>query len=743
AVAGQDIPFSFPNVQPLGTSVHRIEVAVLDARGEVRVNSTIVPIRYRPRPAFHLACWEESEVDYISGLWYKRFRELGMDAIFYRSDRGNRDAAARMIAEADLFGASAFAGYYPKSEPGEFGPVHKPCLHDPDYQQKSREAAHRSEPFALHDNLFYPSGSDAGMRGNCFSPPTVAAFRQWLQERYKSIGELNAAWGTQFASFDAVVPSGFDKVKSGGNVPSWVEHTRFMEQSYREHLQEVAREIKGFDPQALVGEDGYGRLNSTDGADWWNLLHDWGFVNLYTYQDPPQMEIVRSLARTCPNLKLRSLYWGSYDGQFGNQRFMRWLPWYALLHDYNGLFWWVANGKATYGSAPGIAGPDFRVTRTYQTSLNEIEDIRRGIAELIQPAQRRHDGVAIFYDQTAVHAVTAYKHPSALVGAYTVFQDLFTDLGLQYDYVAGAQVEQGILPEQGYRVLVMAQALALSDAAAAQIRDFVNKGGMIVADVRPGQYDSLLRPAANGSLLADMFGAAGETKAVGRGFTHLLADWPARYHHQRTDKAAQEARDKLQAILQPLKLAPPVTFAGADGARPPGLETAAYEHDGTIFVGLLNDSAKAISGEAHAARPARVYDVRAHADLGATAAWPVALEPGETKLFALCPYEVTGMQIKAAKGAVVAGQPWQAQVQVQAQGGPPNAAHSFVVEVTDPAGQAHPLYGQAVAAGAGGVATISLPFALNDAPGPWRVRVTETVSGKSAEAVVTVAAPKG
>ena len=753
--AGQELKFSFPNVRPLGTSLVRLEASVLDGRGEVRTSAATLPVRYRQRPDFHLACWEESEVDYISGLWYRRFRELGMDAIFYTCGRGNREAAARTIAEADLCGASAFAGYYPKAEQSDLGPVHNPCLHAPAYQQASREAADKSRPFALCDNLFYPSGSDAGMRGNCFSPQTLAAFRQWLQRRYKSLEELNAAWGTTFGSWEAVVPDSFDKAKAragngvlppapslqGGGFASWVEHTRFMEQSYREHLQDVTREIRSFDPQALVGEDGYGRLNSTDGADWWNLLHDWGFVNLYTYQDPPQMEIVRSLARSCPNLKLRSLYWGSYDGQFGNQRFMRWLPWYALLHDYNGLFWWIANGKATYGSAPGVAGPDFRLTRTYATSLSEVQDIRRGLAELVQPAQRHHDGVAIFYDQTAIHAVTAYKHPSALVGAYTVFQALLEDLGLQYDYVAGAQVEQGLLGRQGYRVLVMAQALALSEGAAKQVRDFVNQGGLVIADVLPGQYDTLLRPTFGGSLLADLFGKPGEVKRVGQGSTVLMDVFPTDYVRRRTEEAGQRTRATLQTWLEPLHLTPLARFSGDNGEAVPGVEVVTYTNRGTSFTGVLNDTGKPVSGRLTASGRPCVTNVRTHQSLGEGTDWPVTLEPGETKLFALCPYEVTGLIVKPERAGVAAGQTWQARVQAVPSRGRANAAHSFVTEVFDPAGQPHPLYAQALPAGGEAAATVTIPFALNDAPGQWRVRVTETISGRTADAAITVTAP--
>jgi len=261
---------------------------------------------------------------------------------------------------------------------------------------------------------------------------------------------------------------------------------------------------------------------------------------------------------------------------------------------------------------------------------------------------------------------------------------------------------------------------------------------MVIADVLPGQYDALLRPAFGGSLVADLFGRPGETRQVGQGRTVLMADFPTDYSYRRREAPGQQAREQMQAWLQPLGLRPVAAFVGPGGIAMPGVETVVYTNRNTSFVGVMNNTDRPVSGQVKVTGQRCVYDVRARQYLGQRTEWPVELQPGETKLFALCPYEVTGLILKPQQSAATAGQTWQAQVSAVPNRDRANAAHSFVTEVLDPTGKPCPLYGQALPATGEATATIAIPFALNDAPGEWKVRVTETISGKTAEALVGV-----
>ena len=720
-VDGSLVDFSLDGIEPLGTSYHRLVGTVTDARGVVTQRARVVPIRRRDRPAFHFAAWEEPETDHLGGLSFQALRRLGVDAVFYRADRGHRAAAAELLAKADLWGAPSYPSHHGKTQPGPLGPEHDHSLVDPAYLAETKEKALASAgPFAPWGILFHPSGSDVRMGGQDFRPETLAAFRQWLRPRYDSLKALNQAWGTSFVSRDAIVPDTLDQAKQTGRQASWIEHVRFMEHAFAEFQRQVKADLAEVDPDPLMGEDGYGRLDAYDGADWMQLLGIFGFYNLYTYQDPPQLEITRSLAPEFPNVKLRSLYYGSYDGQYGNETFLKLLPWQAAFHGYNGLFWWVANGKSTYpGSEAVMLGPDFRPTRSFLWSKQGIDELRGGIINLLAESRRAHDGVAIYYDQTAVHAVAGLKHPSELVWQLQGLQAALEDLGLQYDYVAGPQVEAGRLTEGGYRVLVLPNALALRPETVEAIRQFVAAGGKLLADPLPGEYDPLLHKLA-ASPLADLFG--GDKPGA-------LAplDWQS-YQRLRYGRMGAALRESLAHLLAPAGLTPAVSFTvEAEAHGVPGVELVRYVDGPATYLALLN-SGPARSGQVRLAAPATVYDLRAAQGLGQQAQWDVELESAGVKVYALLPGRVSGLEARAtsaaARGEV-------ATLELTAEG--PAFRHAFRLEVADATGRARPEYAQVVCDG-----QARIPLALNDPVGTWQVEVTDVATGQQVAAALAV-----
>ncbi len=713
---GAESALRLPGQQPLAGCLHQVVATVTGPDGILATRSAPVSIRGRARPAFHLAIWEEPEVDHISRLWYHRYRELGVDAIFYSAGRGTRDAAALAMAEAGLWAAPSVPMYNPRVEAGPLGPVAQTSLHDPAWQQSAQAAALKSAaPFAPYDVLFYPTGSDVSMHGNSFDPATLAAFRQWLAPRYADVAALNQAWGTQFGSFAQVVPEHFAQAKQSGRFAGWVEHTRFMEESFAEHHRRLLTALQTVDPEPLLGEDGYGRLDSVEGSDWWRLLATSGFYNLYTYQDPAQLQITRSLARAFANVKLRSLYYGSYDGQFGNARFLRQIPWYAALHDYNGLFWWIANGKATYaGTVNAMVGPDFQTTRSFELNRPEIEAVRDGVIQMLDGAPRPHDGIALLYDQTAIHAVTAYSHPSVVANAMLGWQQALEDLGRQYDTLAAAQVAGGALTRGGYRVLVLCQALALDAPTAAAIRQFQAAGGQVLADTAPARYDELLRPVAEGRRLA------GVTLCDGK-----FGEYPQR----RTAAAGQAVRQTLARLLAPSGTPPAVQVSGAAADAPgvPNLETVVYDLRPGRLVGLLNN-APARPIEVTLPAPAHVYDARARRYLGHVSHWSASLADGETQLYALLPARLDGLAVSSTGATVTA--------ELRRAGDGPCARQAVRFTVSDPRGGHRPEYDGIALTKADGRATWAVPFALSDVAGNWTITATDLIGGERAQAAV-------
>ncbi len=52
----------------------------------------------------------------------------------------------------------------------------------------------------LEPSSYYPE------RLYCYCPASLAAFREWLQERYADLDELNATWSRRYSSWRQVAP---------------------------------------------------------------------------------------------------------------------------------------------------------------------------------------------------------------------------------------------------------------------------------------------------------------------------------------------------------------------------------------------------------------------------------------------------------------------------------------------------------------------------------------------------------
>lgn len=73
---------------------------------------------------------------------------------------------------------------------------------------------------------------EAGWEDVSFDAETNARFREWLMDKYGVISTLNAAWGTRFASFDAIDPADpalidLDLPPSAPDTPALADHIAF------------------------------------------------------------------------------------------------------------------------------------------------------------------------------------------------------------------------------------------------------------------------------------------------------------------------------------------------------------------------------------------------------------------------------------------------------------------------------------------------------------------------------------
>ncbi len=680
--------------------------------------------------------------------------------------------------------------------------VRVPCLTDPEYRAQVAERVTNMaaevrrfgvEEWSLGDE------STLGRRDYCISPTCLAEFRRWLQARFDNLADLNASWGTDFATWDDVVPCTRAEVEGREHLGQWLDHRRYMEWLFTDYHTWLRGLIEAQIPEARVGISGTPRPNSYSGHDWWQLMQQ-ALTHLSGYGGV-QRELQRSFMR--PGT-FYSTFLG-YDYKDNNEQRARYAPWDLLLHGASGINYYTLVSNTL--NCP-LVRPDGSLAHHAEWFFPEVAELKRGIGRLLIAGDYEHDGIAIHYSPPSVHAATATGlfEPSNQLRNWqtnvTNIGRIIQQLHLQFDFIHEDQMRAGEL--SNYRVLILPWSSAISEAEAAAIRDFVAAGGTVIADSYCGVRDDHGHARA---MLDDLFGihqpldppelahatltvdegagldvtrvpiasgcadleldggaAAGGidgapaliARDVGEGTAVFLNCSFSNYMQVRETGVAGETQEETQsaeAVTRPIRrlvasllakagVEPPIRIEA--GELDPQLETSRLALGEIELVGVLRsitagainpDDALAYALTLPEAR--HVYDARAGAYLGQTDRIEGKALRGVAQLYALLPYRVTGLSMEGPATARP-GEALEFALSLRAEGGEPGA-HVLHVAVQAPGEEPGDRYWYARnLTTEGGRARFVLPLADNDPTGEWTVTARDVISGEQATVALTV-----
>ncbi|MCD6360650.1 MAG: beta-galactosidase, partial [Armatimonadetes bacterium] len=407
---------------------------------------------------------------------------------------------ARNAAYADIrHGPENVERVYPRNTDDSL--VRVPCLSDPEYrakvEQRVRSYAASVRPYGV---LEWSLGDEStlGRRDYCHSPTCLAAFRDFLKQMYPDLAALNESWGSDFGSWDEVVPATLDEVKGHERLGAWLDHRRYMERLFTDYHAWLRDMIVDEIPDARVGISGTPRPNSYSGHDWWQLMQH-ALDHLSGYGGV-QRELQRSFLR--PGT-FYSTFLG-YDYKDNNEQRARYGPWDLLLHGANGINYYTLMSNTL--NCP-LVHPDGSPARHAQWFLEEVAELKAGTGRLIMLGDYQHDGIAVHYSPPSIHGATAtglFDYRDRLRN----YQTNLTNIGkvlqechYQYNFIHEEQMRNGELSD--YRVLIMPWSSCVSEAEARVIEEFVRGGGTLIADSFCGVRDGHGAPRA---MLDDIFG---------------------------------------------------------------------------------------------------------------------------------------------------------------------------------------------------------------------------------------------
>ncbi len=669
--------------------------------------------------------------------------------------------------------------------------VREPCFSSPEFHARFRdELSRRVSDFARFSPVSYYAYEEPSLTffedslDICWSPTCLAGFRDWLRETYGSLEALNAEWETDYTSWDDVVPLTSKEAQEKGNYAPWADHRTFMETMWADVYREGRDIIKGIDPNAVICLSGNQVGNPFNGYDYSRLNRYLDQMQQYTGENLEEFN--RSFYH---HLKLTGCTgYGASDPELALQL------WGRLLNgDTAGcvIFWEIS-----------CLDPDLTFCRSGADLAKHFAELRGGgIARLLGAADRDNCGIAIHYSYPSLHGTwisdgeikeNAWERGSKANELFNRdrmgWTRLLEGLGYQYDFLAYSQIEQGELMKQGYRVLIMPDSVAVSEAEAKAIEQFVEAGGVVVADIWPGVMDEHCKWRRRGRL-DDLLGitqavprpadlekldawkqvtAAGAERgwsaADPRAVVSSHGQGKAIYLGRSLAPVAGEDKISAEELTQLVKLVsdaldqagakPPAEIADDQGRPVLSCEAVHYrageaEYYGIIRyqspeqreevdfsrgippleearVDLAGDNVRIVFPEAR-----HIYDVRAHRYLGLTDRVEGKLEYGEAKIYALLPYRVEGMEVRAPEQAAP-GAEVTYTVQVRTEGDAAPGTHVAVIRVMGPDGREYRQYGGRVAL-EHGRGEAQIPLALNDPAGEWRIIARDVATGIEAE----------
>ena len=613
--------------------------------------------------------------------------------------------------------------------------IRDPSLSDPDWLAKVRARLIR-DVGALrgYRPLYYNLGDETGIADLAsfwdfdFSPHSLAAMRDWLKRRYGDLIALNRQWGSHFDSWDQVTPMTTRQAieTSDENFSAWADFKEWMDIAFAGALASGSAAIHAADPDALSAIEG-AQIPGWGGYDYPRLAHSVDVIEPYDFDD--NIEMLRSF-----NPKVVLLTTSFRSGPIAAYR-----TWRELLRGTRGLILWDEKN--------GFAAKDGSLGERGRQAASDFAQIRGGLGALLINSRRQNDPVAVLYSQASMRvewlldrqargqgeiAETAAERLGAAprISSHN-FVRMVEHMGLEPRFVSADEVANGRLRGDSYRILMLPNSVALSPTEAGEIRDFFARGGVVLADGEPGQFDEHGRRARK-PLLSDIFTAPTPGPATGfpsgRGKAIYLSV------RQAGDPSLVQ---RLREILAAAGVEPQFPIVLNDGMNAADIETHVFDNGPVTILALQRDlsAADPAGREAVAVTLPRrldVYDLRARRALGETDRVALDLGPGAAVVLALSPRMLAPPKITGPAAAHLGE---NAEFRIRA--GSRDAPDVIHVDIVDPEDRASlPYSGNLLVAH--GEAVKLLPLAFNDRSGIWKIRATDALSGQTATAEMKV-----
>ncbi len=555
-------------------------------------------------------------------------------------------------------------------------------------------------------------------------PESLKVYRQRMQEKYGSIERFNQRCSTGYKNFDEIGLVLTKDIRQRENFAEFIEWRNYMVDTWVEAFRLVADSYHAINPDVPISmENSFGQ-RALNGNDYWKLLTRAGFGFSNEYTDVTAADPIRSFAEFYRSFRPDMRVWGfiGYEATPDEPLFA---PYWFALHRFGGFSYFATTGVDVGGGINYnlVSVPGFGLSRRGEL-LKEggIAELLKGVGKVFLEYEWHKRDIAVLYSQPSLLVAWCRGKEGRDVDLIkgSPYRDYFysreavhsmlEELLFQYDFVAPEQIAEGNL--DSYKTLILPHIEAMSDGTVEKINDFIKRGGTVITDIIPAEYDEMGTPRKESPF----------RNMNGRNFLS--------FDNIFNDKDGSQ-REKMSALLKEMGVQP--ILRCNDVVSTYGREAMRFVKGDMNIYAITRDYRRSVDNKQQEfifPEKRHLYDLLEGTYLGETDRVSCAIPNAGTKVYGQYPYKVIGLNIECPS-RVHGGKDLAADIEIKTST-EKAGHHVFHLEVLPPEGEARWFMKRNVAAPEGKI-HFRFRMAENDPLGMWTLRVTDIMSGKVVE----------
>ena len=385
---------------------------------------------------------------------------------------------------------------------------------DPKYRELAADIATRMADKFGHDPNVIAWQIDNEYANASYGPATRRQFDQWLNNKYKTLDNLNARWTTAYWS---QTYSDWNQIPIDvkyGNPGLLLNWNQFVSATWRSYQKVQLDAIRAHaEPRQKITTNMMGWF---DGYDHYKVSQDLDFASWDDYVGTGHLDLVRNgAAEDLTRGFLRKNFWvmetqpGFVNWSKNNNSLdkgeVRAMAWHDVGHGAEAVEYWqwrsALNGQEQYHGV--LVGADGTPVPLY----TEVSQVGAEFAKAAQALAGTtiHSDAAILQDYDSRWAINWQRHNQA----FDPVESLLAFYGPLRKLVRSVDVIADTVPLSGYKLVVAPALNVITPEAAANLEAYVRGGGYLVLGQRSGMKDedNGLWPERQPGPLAALLGA--------------------------------------------------------------------------------------------------------------------------------------------------------------------------------------------------------------------------------------------